>query len=419
MGGLIQNIELSGSELPKLAALREKGKRSFLQQKLPTPKTEAFKYTKLRELEAKDFVIEQSVECQDCHCHDKPVLPFAVYEIKFCNGILAHNHFHLADGLEAMSLLNAIYDNETNNFLNKNFDMDTIPFAALNTAYLKQGLFLRINKNITADKPIALIYHTDGKQKTLNNIHNIIIAENNSNAEIIEYYYCSGEIKSEYFNNIVNEFHIGRNANISYNKLQNESFKATHIAFNAVKIRENGKFESFCLQKGAGLSRHETYISLREEYAKTSVNTVYMMNGWATIDTTTNIEHLAPQTTSAQIVKGVVGGQARGVFQGKIHIAPNAIKTEGCQLHKALLLSDDAEIDTKPELEIYADDVKCSHGAACGKLDLEQMFYLRSRGIGEEDARNLLIRAFIDETLDLITNENTRAWLKDTAYLHN
>ena len=130
------------------------------------------------------------------------------------------------------------------------------------------------------------------------------------------------------------------------------------------------------------------------------------MSGWATLDTTTNIEHLAPQTFSEQLVKGVVNGDARGVFQGKIHIAPDAVQTAGHQLHKALRLPDTAEIDVKPELEIFADDVKCSHGAASGELDEQQLFYMQSRGIGREEAKQILIDAYL---------EDVRNWIKSAA----
>lgn len=415
MGGLIQDIELSGSELPKLAALRQKGRQSFLEQGLPTAKTESFKYTRIRELGGDDFIIESQVEncCHhDCHCHNKHSLPFDAYEIHFCNGILTQDHFHLPSGIEAMSLLDALFDDEANGFLNKNFDMSQLPFAALNTAYLEQGIYLRIEKNYKTDKPIALIYHTRGTPKTFNNIHNIIIVEKGARAEVTEYFHYSGAEKSEYFNNIVNEFYIGRNAKLNYYKVQNEAYKAHHIALNAVRVKESGYFNSFCLQKGAQLARHETKISLRENLAQADVYTVYSMGGWATIDTTTDIEHLAPRTKSNQLIKGVIGGQAKGVFQGKIHIAPNAVQTEGFQLHRALLTSDLAEVDVKPELEIFADDVKCSHGATSGELDADQIFYLRSRGISEEDAKQLLTQAFIKEAFDKINDEQIRNWIQ-------
>ena len=130
------------------------------------------------------------------------------------------------------------------------------------------------------------------------------------------------------------------------------------------------------------------------------------------MDTTTNIEHLCSATTSNQLIKGVVGGNAKGVFQGKIPIAPEAIRTKGYQLHKTLLLSDEAEVDVKPELEIFADDVRCSHGSTCGEIDKDQMFYLRSRGISEENAKNILIAAFIEEPMSCIDNPNIMDWIK-------
>ena len=137
------------------------------------------------------------------------------------------------------------------------------------------------------------------------------------------------------------------------------------------------------------------------------------MNGWATIDTTTNIYHNSADTKSSQLIKGVVGGEAKGVFQGKIHIAPNAICSEGNQLHKAILLSDKAEVDVKPELEIFADDVKCSHGAASGELDKEQLFYMQARGIGEDEAKQILIDAYINDVISLIGNEKVQDWFKN------
>ena len=181
---------------------------------------------------------------------------------------------------------------------------------------------------------------------------------------------------------------------------------------NAVRAEQNASYKSFTLQTGANVARNETFVRLVAEQAAAEVDAAYIMNGWATIDTTTDIEHLSPCTYSQQLVKGVVGGDAKGVFQGKIHIAPQAIKTEGRQLHKALLLSDKAEIDAKPELEIFADDVKCSHGAATGELDEEQLFYMQSRGIGREEARRILIDAYLDDVISKIEDEKVAAWIK-------
>ena len=164
------------------------------------------------------------------------------------------------------------------------------------------------------------------------------------------------------------------------------------------------------------MGRNETKVDLLQENAKAQVDAAYIMNGWATLDTTTDIEHLSPKTDSDQMIKGVVGGEARGVFQGKISIDKDAQETEGHQLHRALLLSDTAEIDVKPELEIFADNVKCSHGAACGELDQDQLFYMRSRGIGEDEAKQILIDAYLLEVINRIDDEQIREWVRSNVW---
>ena len=167
---------------------------------------------------------------------------------------------------------------------------------------------------------------------------------------------------------------------------------------------------SVSLQKENALARHESYINLLQEGACAEVDGAYRLNESGVSDITTNIRHLAPHTISNQLIKGVVAGKAKGVFQGQIHIAPDAQQTEGHQLHRALLLSDEGEVDCKPELEIFADDVKCSHGATCGDLDKEQMFYMQSRGICLEDARKILIEAYLQEVLNKIDSPEIAAW---------
>ena len=426
-----QQDDADTSFCPKLAILREKGRQALLAQGLPTPKTEAWKYTKLRNLIEEEFIVESgdngSCHCHDekCHCHDEHEtcghehccchegsLPFEVYEVDFCNGKLKTDHFHTPQGLSIVSLTDAFENGDVFKYLNKSFDINNFPFAALNSAYLEQGVMIAVDKNFNDDKPILLNFHSHGDIKRLSNVCNVIVAENGARATILEHYYCSGAEKSVYFNNVVNEIFIGRDACIRHYKVQQEAFKAFHVALNSVQVKHGGHYESFCLQLGADLSRQETQVVLKEPHAEAEVNAVYKMNGWACLDTTTDIKHMAKETISHQLVKGIIGGQAKGVFQGKIHIAPDAIKTEGYQLHKALLLSDDAEVDVKPELEIFADDVKCSHGAASGELDKEQLFYLQSRGISEDEAKSLLIRAFTDEVVNKISCTAVAEWIK-------
>ncbi|MBR1605437.1 MAG: Fe-S cluster assembly protein SufD [Alphaproteobacteria bacterium] len=358
---------------------------------LPTPKTEAWKYTRLRDL--------LNTEYQLCPSTDKTgsLPPFEADVIHIGNGWVVGE----LPRIEGVSL----------SFITETMEKTQHPFALMNAAYLTQGLKIEISGKLK--RPLLLNYFVVPEDKNyFYHFRNQIICHENSSAEIIEQFTYEGAVKSCYFANIVNEIRIEANAKLHHYKYQNEAFKANHIALHKVAISQSGEYESFCLQKGANIARNETEIALNGEGAEAVVNAAYMMNGWATLDTTTNIYHYVPHTKSSQLIKGVIGGTAHGVFQGRIHIAPNAIQTTGTQLHKAILLSDEAEIDVKPELEIFADDVKCSHGAASGELDKEQLFYMRSRGIGEEEAKQILINAYLTDTITQISDERVREWFK-------
>lgn len=410
MAGLLQNVPLIGDEIPWLHQLRQDGRSAFAVVGVPTAKTEAWKYTKPRELNADDFVIAQPVN-SICWAAD---LPFDSYQIRFENGFFSPDNSELPQGVEVLPLIEAaMFKPEARSYLGKLADINKYPFAALNQAYLNEGVYIKIDSNVELKKPIALISHTTpGADNLFFNLRNLIVLGENSAATVVEYHTWSGELKSRYFANIVNEVYLSSGSRLQHYKLQNEAYKADHIALTVAAVERDALYAGFCLQRGANLSRNETLVKLLSDGAAAEVDAAYVMNGWATLDTTTDIEHLSPCTTSHQLVKGVVGGDAKGVFQGKIHIAPNAVKTEGTQLHKALLLTDTAEVDVKPELEIFADDVKCSHGAASGELDEEQLFYMRSRGIGLDEAKQILIDAYLNEVIAKIGNEKIREWIK-------
>lgn len=429
MAELLQNVELFSANIPWLESLREKASRDFV---LPSAKTEAWKYTKLYSLEADDFVVlpskfleefeEIAQDCDDCNCGcgcggcscDKNCylpLPFDAYQLHFYNGKFVPIYPALPQGVEVITLMQAIVEGKIRSPMAR--DLADYPFAVLNNAYVEEGLFIFVDKDVVVDRPFVLVNHSNYQENVISNLRNIIILEEGAKLEFLEYYKYSGEEKSRYFNNIVNQIYLGKNSELLHYKLQNEAYKAVHIALNIADVGFGASYNSVCLQQGADLGRNESIVNLLQEYAKTEVNSAYIMNGWAILDTTSDIRHLSPKTYSSQIVKGVVGGEARGVFQGKIHIAPLAIETEGRQQHRAILLSDKAEIDVKPELEIFADNVKCSHGAACGELDKEQLFYMRSRGIGEDQAKKILIDAYLDDVLNRINNLAIRDWLKE------
>lgn len=438
MTGLLSEIPLFGENIPWLDGVRAEGRSRFM---LPTVKNEAWRYTKLHNLNGEDFLYspskfleelsEQECHCHnhnenddcccghECHCKKNPDLfvdlPFDAYQIHFYNGKFVPLYPDFPAGVELMTLMQAVVEGEAKNYIGKYIDLQKYPFAALNSAFLEEGLFFVFERNLKLSKPIVIIYHTDTAEHLVSHICNVFVAENNASAAVIEYYTHVGADKDRYFNNIVNEFYLAPQAEIKHYKFQNEAFKSVHIALNYARVKSGADYKSFCLQKGADLGRNETKVELLQENAAAEVDAAYIMNGWATIDTTTDIEHISSKTKSSQLIKGVVGGEARGVFQGKIRIEKDAQETEGHQLHRALLLSDTAEIDVKPELEIYADNVKCSHGAACGQLDKEQMFYMQSRGIGEAEAKQLLIDAYLLEVINLIDDEQIKEWMRSNV----
>lgn len=410
MSGLLQNVKLMDDGQAWLKKLKSEGRAIFAQNGIPTAKTEAWKYTKPNRFLSSEFFIEpKGINEVSAVTAD---IPFNAYKLYFNDGIFNPAISEIPPKAEIVPLVEAaMFQPQLRNQIGSLVDMDKHPFAAFNTASLKEGLFIHITEPLA--KPIMIIYHVSvQEQNRMYNVRNMVVADDGATAELIEYYCYTGIEKSAYLVNAVNEIFVGKGAALKHYKVQNEAFKAGHIALNSVKVDADGLYKSFCLQKGADLSRNETKVVLSAEGAQADVDAAYIMNGWATIDTTTDIEHLKPFTRSSQLVKGVVGGKAKGVFQGKIHIAPGAVKTEGYQLHKAMLLSDDAEIDVKPELEIFADDVKCSHGAACGQLDAEQLFYMQSRGIGENEARQLLIDAYLNDVIAKVDDEKAAEWIK-------
>ena len=218
-----------------------------------------------------------------------------------------------------------------------------------------------------------------------------------------------------YLNNPVLEATLGEGATLTHLRLQDEGGSAFHLSTLYADVAAGGTYDSFALQIGGRLARMEVHARLRGPGAAAHLNAAQLLAGAQHADFTTVVAHDAPNGVSRQTVKTVLTGRSHGVFQGKIEVARAAQKTDGYQMNQALLLSPDAEMDSKPQLEIYADDVKCSHGATTGALDPDQMFYLRSRGIAQEDARQLLVRAFLAEALDPIVQDAGRALLEQAV----
>lgn len=398
MNNIQFNQHLIASEIEWLAALRQNGIQNFV---FPSTKAEYWKYTRLIDFKNKEYSYATPV-ASDFN------FDFNGYKICFENGFFNPAASELPDGVEVLPLIEAIILERCQDYLGKLALMHKAPFVALNDANLQEGVFIKISKNIKLKKPIAIINHTQGNDIWYN-LRNVMVVEEGASLSLFEYFCYDGEQKSNYFSNIVNEIFIQKNACLNHYKIQKDAFYANHIALSFVDVQQGGIYNNFTLQVGANIGRNELKINLAEQEAQANVNALYKMSGWALIDNTILISHRQKNTTSNQLVKGVVDGQAKGVFQGKISIERGCDNVSGNQQHRAILLSDMAEVDVKPELEIFNDDVKCSHGSAIGKLDENAMFYLRSRGISELEAKNILIEAFLAEILDRIDDSDIKS----------
>jgi Fe-S cluster assembly protein SufD len=281
---------------------------------------------------------------------------------------------------------------------------DRDPVVALNTMLAEDGAVLSVPEGV--DAGLLVLVSVATARAAFHPRHTIRIA---AGARLTLLDLSLGD--GAYLHIPVTEVHVAEDAVFSHVRLQNESLAAFHLSTLYAEVAECGTYDSFALNLGARIARTEVHARLAGSKSITHLNGAQLLGGDQHADFTTVVRHDAPSTTSRQTVKNVLAGRSQGVFQGRIEVARVAQKTDGYQMNQALLLSPEAEIDTKPELEIFADDVKCSHGATVGELDAEQLFYLRSRGIPDVEARSMLVRAFLAASLDAVTNEAVRAEL--------
>lgn len=283
--------------------------------------------------------------------------------------------------------------------LAKVFNIDTHPFAALNTAHLDDGVAVFIAAGAAVETPIHIVVVTGGDGKpVVAHPRVLVVAGANSQVKIAQTFV--GAAGDTYFNNAVAEVVVGESAIVDYYTDQRESEQAFHIANIQAHVSAKGVFASHAFSIGARIQRHDIGIALKGEGADCTMNGVYLADGERLMDTHTSLDHAMPHCTSHELYKGILAGKARAVFNGRIIVRIDAQKTDAKQTNRALLLSDDATINSNPQLEIFADDVKCTHGAAVGQLDEEAMFYLQARGLTRIEARDMLLHAFAGEVLE-------------------
>jgi Fe-S cluster assembly protein SufD len=299
-------------------------------------------------------------------------------------------------------------------FLGQLADFGTRPFAALNTAFLQDGAFVYIPEGAVLESPLQLMFVSSSETPVMSHPRSLIIAGAESQARLVETYV--GPRGEAGFTNAVTEVFAGENAVVDHHKVQEESVAAFHIASMHAHLSRSSNFSSHSFTLGGRIVRNDVITTLDGDGAECTLNGLYLADGDRLVDNHTIIDHAKPHCSSHEIYKGILGGRARAIFNGKIIVRQDAQKTDAKQTNRALLLTDDASINTKPQLEIFADDVKCTHGAAIGQLDEDALFYLRARGLTLAEARDMLIHAFAGDILDRVRIEPLRRALEAELY---
>lgn len=386
---------------------------------LPNQRIEAWKYTNLQAFAAVPFsrAAARPFDAPTALL-ERTTLGRPAHRLVFIDGRLVpalSETKGLPGGVMIRSLTDALKDPAAalDGRLGRLVDVTTNTLAAYNTAGFDDGAVIRLADGVALAEPVHLVFIASSSRAPIAYHPRLAVEAGEGSAlTLVESHVGESGI---YWSNPVAEIAVGRNAAVRHYKLQNESHEAHHLALTAVSLAREARYESVLLATGAALARHEIEVSIEGEGAEVRLDGAYLIGGTQHSDHTTRIVHKVPRASTREVYKGVLDGRARGVFQGTIVVEKGADKTDAHQLSRTLMLSAGAEVDAKPELMIYADDVKCSHGASSGALDPAQLFYLRSRGIDAAAARALLVEGFVAETLERIEDEALRLYFARTA----
>lgn len=415
---------LPGHNVTWLKRRRDAALAYFAEVGLPTVRQEAWKYTDVRPIARKSFALPLTAPSLSRDA----LAPFAfgeldVYRLVFVDGRLSaalSSLEGLPTGITVMGLAHLLESDPA--AVATLFGAETNPdlaeadgFRALNTLFFTDGACVRLTRGVALDKPLHLLYLATGQaidgQSAMMHLHTLILAEANTEATIIEQYAALNE--APYLTNTVTKIVLEANAVLEHYTLEQESDQAYHVADIHIRQDRDSRYTSHNVALGGRLVRNDLHALLDAPGSKCVLNGLTVIRGRQHVDHHTRIDHQKPHGTSREWYKGVLDDQARSVFSGRVVVHKDAQHTDAAQTNNNLLLSDNAEADTQPQLEIYADDVKCSHGATVGQLDRDALFYLRSRAIDEPLARSLLIYAFANDVLTPMRVGAVRRHLED------
>lgn len=396
-----------------LKNLRQAAVARFDESSFPDAQSEDWKFTSVAPLLKIPYALP-----------DKAAVPAALRErleaeslpdalrLVFVNGVFSSELSRLdkkPDGLAISNLASVTNDDVVRTHLAALTSDQDQPFTALSTAFLHDAAVVILPRGLVVAEPIQLFFvAVPGKRATLIPARTLVVAGVNSQAKFVEHYLSAGAAEDVYFTNAVTEIALDEGAVLDHVKIQEEGAEAFHIATMQAQQGRSSTLHSTYVSLGGRLVRNESRVRFAGEGSEATLDGLYLAAGRQHVDSHTVIDHAKARCASHEMYKGILRDKAHGVFNGKIFVREDAQKTDAKQTNKVLLLSDDATINTKPQLEIFADDVKCTHGATIGQLDAEGLFYLRSRGIGVDDARHLLVQAFANDIVERIRIDDFR-----------
>lgn len=392
--------------------IAEESFKNFSKIGFPTPKNEEWKYTDVSSFVNRDYNWDSKSLLTKSEVQSFFIQNIEANHLVFINGKFKpeFSEIHSPKSEVYIEPLNSALENNVESVLThfaKKVDHESNAFSALNIACATDGMFLSIPKGVTVILPILIYFISDSRyDQVFTQAHNIYVANENSEATVSEVFVSIGAQAA--FSNCLTEISLASNARLSYHKIQTESGENYHVGTTQVHQLKDSVFTGTTISLSGKIIRNNLNIILDDQNCEGNMNGLYLIDGDTHVDNHTIADHAKPNSVSNELYKGILSGHSTGVFNGKIFVRQDAQKTQAYQSNKNILLSDTASMNTKPQLEIWADDVKCSHGATSGQLDDQALFYLRARGIGEATAKALLVKAFAEEVVNKIQQEPLR-----------
>jgi len=390
--------------------IRDKGRSILLEKGLPALKEEEYKFTSItKKLEQSLSDFSQAKKST----LDQELVQSHLFE-GFDGDLLVFNNGNFEKSLSTLNQsdieVSTLTDSDPE-LLGKIAKTEKDPFVSLNDIYFEDGIYVKVKKNSKIEKPVFFLFFNQANQGQVISPRILIDVEENAEVSFLENTISLDE--SAYFCNAVTEIKVGQNAHVHYDKLQSENRKAIVMNNFETNIHRDATFTSVVISLSGDMVRNNLSLNLLDSGCEGNMYGLYLLNGKTHVDNHTNVDHTKPHAESNELYKGILADSSRGVFNGKIFVRQDAQKTNAFQQNNNILLSEDATVNTKPQLEIWADDVKCSHGCTTGQLDEEALFYLQTRGLGKDQAKGMLLYAFAGEVLEYISDESFRIHLTD------